>query len=255
VDEEVDAPPAALIFNDEGASDFLLLCEHASNYIPPRYQRLGLSSHEIDRHIAWDIGAAKVARRLAEALDAPLILSGYSRLLIDCNRPLGAPSSIPVKSENTPIPGNVGLTIEETRRREEAYFWPFFTRVSERLDCRAALGKSTLLIGVHSFTPVYNGAARPWRIGVLYGEAKLFGRALLERLCDEPGLTVGENEPYCISLDEDLTVPVHGDRRGVPAALLEIRQDLVSDESGVEAWARRLALAIAPLAERFRRER
>jgi predicted N-formylglutamate amidohydrolase len=227
--------------NPEGTSCFVLLCEHASNYIPDSYHGLGLPPAELQRHIAWDIGAAALAARLVALLDATTILAGHSRLLIDCNRPLGAPSSIPPRSEATDIPGNLGLDAAEIAYRTAAFFVPFRDRVSAVLDARAAAGRRTLVLGIHSFTPVYLGVARPWQTGVLYREARAFGQTLLAALRAEPGLEVGDNEPYRVTLETDHTVPVHGDGRGLEAALIEVRQDLLGDAAGIEAWAQRLA--------------
>ena len=236
-------PPAVTALNEGGASPYVLLCEHASNHIPASYAGLGLPPRDLQRHIAWDIGAADLARELSRRLDAPLFLSGYSRLLIDLNRPPGAPTSIPVRSEDTGIPGNLGLGAEERARRERAYFAPFHAAVSQLLDRRAAEGRRTIVVGVHSFTPVFLGVARPWLAGVLYAGAERFGRALVSRLAAELGPdAVGDNEPYRIEPEaHDYTVPVHGDARGLDAALLEVRQDLIASAADAEAWAARLA--------------
>ena len=238
---EEPAPPAVELLNPDGGSPWVLLCEHASNHVPRRYARLGLAETELARHIAYDIGAAKLARALSAALDAPLFLSGYSRLLIDLNRPPGSPPSIPVLSEATPIPGNIGITAGERAARERAYFLPFRDAVTAHLDARARDGQRALVLGVHSFTPVFLGTARPWQAGVLYAAATRMARAVIAGLRRDPALCVGDNEPYRIEAEHDHTVPVHGDARGIPAALLEVRQDLIADAAGVEAWSRRLA--------------
>lgn len=218
----------------------MLLCEHASNHIPATYAGLGLPPAELERHIAWDIGAAALARQLAARLDAALFLSGYSRLLIDCNRPLGTPTSIPVRSEATDIPGNRHLSAAAVAYRQAAYFQPFQDRVAAHLDARIGAKRPSLVVGVHSFTPVFHGAARPWHAGVLYAAAADFAGRLLAALRADPALVVGDNEPYRIEPEHDHTVPVHGDGRGLPAALLEVRQDLLADAAGIEAWAARL---------------
>ena len=246
-----DAPPAAVTaLNEGGASPFVLLCEHASNHIPEAYAGLGLPPRDLGRHIAWDIGAADLARGLSRRLDAPLFLSGYSRLLIDCNRPPGAPTSIPTRSEDTDIPGNFDLDDGERARREAAYFAPFQAAVARLLDRRAAEGRPAVVLGVHSFTPVFLGVPRPWLAGVLYAGAERFGGALVARLAADLGPeAVGDNEPYRIEPEEhDYTVPVHGDARGLDAALLEVRQDLIATAADAEAWAARLAPALAGVA-------
>jgi predicted N-formylglutamate amidohydrolase len=250
VGEAPPPPPAVTAVNEGGASPYVLLCEHASNHIPASHAGLGLPPRDLERHIAWDIGAADLARGLSRRLDAPLFLSGYSRLLIDCNRPPGAPTSIPVRSEDTDIPGNLGLPAAERARREAAFFAPFHAAVARHLDRRAAEERRTVVVGVHSFTPVFLGVARPWLAGVLYDRAGAFGRALVERIGADLGpVAVGDNEPYRIEPEQhDYTVPVHGDARGLDAALLEVRQDLIATAAEAEAWAGRLAPVFAEVA-------
>jgi len=229
------------VANADGSAALVLVCEHASNHIPARYAGLGLPASELRRHIAWDIGAAALSWRLSALLDAPLILSGASRLLIDCNRPPGVPSSITLVSEATPIPGNQGLSPEEVLARRIAFFDPFQAAVTRVLDAREAAGMATTILGVHSFTPIFLGAPRPWQAGVLYLNAVAFGARMRDALREDRALTIGDNEPYQVNLEEDYTVPVHGDARGIPAALIEVRQDLLGTEAGIEAWAQRLA--------------
>lgn len=240
--EMVD-PPAAETVNPDGTSPYVLLCEHASNHIPARYEKLGLDDGELTRHIAWDIGVAPIARDLSKALDAPLILSGYSRLLIDCNRPVGVPTSIPEISESTRIPGNEDLSAEERQRRADDFYWPFQQAVADLLDRRQAAGKRSIVFGVHSFTPVFKGFQRPWHAGILFRKSKAYGEALVAAL-QEPGLNVVANEPYRIDDESDQTVPVHGEARGLDAVLIEIRQDLIADDAGQAQWAKRLAPAL-----------
>lgn len=234
--------------NEAGASPVVLVCEHASNHIPPGYHGLGLPPAELERHIAWDIGAADLARRLAALLDAPLFLSGYSRLLIDCNRPLGSPTSIPTRSEDTVIPGNIGLDAEEVARRQADWFTPFQDCVARHLDARVAASWPTMIVGVHSFTPVFQGVPRPWQAGVLYAQATQLGTGLIAQLRAQGDLTVGDNQPYSIETEHDYTVPVHGDARGIPAVLIEVRQDLLATPSDIAGWATRLANALRAVA-------
>ena len=242
-------PPAATVINAAGRSPVVLLCEHASSLIPARYGQLGLPASELSRHIAWDIGVAELSLRLSVALDAPLLLAGYSRLLIDCNRPIGAPTSIPQISETTVIPGNIGLSSAEREDRANRFFWPFQRAVSEHLDMRQSLGRPTIVIGVHSFTPVFKAVARPWHAGVLYRKSARLGDTLLTALA-EPGLKLAANQPYQIGDLTDHTVPVHGEARGLDAVLLEIRQDLLADDAGIDRWADRLATALATTIDR-----
>ena len=220
------------------------MCEHASNHIPAEYNDLGLTPHDLTRHIAWDPGAAEVTRRLSDALDAPAYLGTSSRLLIDLNRPIEASSSIVTRSEATDIPGNIALDPKERQRRIEQIFQPYHAAVSACLDERQKAGRPVRLVSIHSFTPVYLGEARPWQAGVLFGEADTFGMAMLDRL-RSPSLTIGANVPYQSSRDEDYGVPIHGDDRGIPAVLIELRNDLISDPAGVSEWTSRLAAALA----------
>jgi predicted N-formylglutamate amidohydrolase len=241
--------PAVEAVNEAGSSAILLTCDHASNRMPAAYRGLGLDAAELARHIAWDIGAPAVARRLATRLDATLFLSGYSRLLIDCNRPPGSAGSIVGLSEATEIPGNRALEEDERARREALFFRPYHARIAAHLDRRQAEGRPTVLISVHSFTPRYLGDDRPWHAGVLFDRGAALGRRLIAILRRRPELVVGENQPYQITQDGDYTVPVHGDGRGIPALLLELRQDLIADDDGAERWAALLAPALAEAAQ------
>ena len=240
---EKDLPPAVRVLNDNGASPIVLVCEHASAFIPLRYAGLGLSATDLKRHIAWDIGAADVARRLAGLIDAPLVLAGYSRLLIDLNRPPGSMTSVPGISETTVIPGNFNLTDEERRHRTDTYFTPFQQRRSALLDERQHEGRVSAVIGIHSFTPVYKGFARPWHGGILFRYAKHLGMKLVAALGGEAA-NIAANEPYRIGDDSDYTVPVHGEARGLDCVLVEMRQDLIADGAGAELWAQRLGVAL-----------
>lgn len=242
-----DWPAPVDIANERGRSDVVLLCEHASSHIPAEYADLGLSAADRFRHIAWDIGAAAVTRGLALRLDAVAFLCTYSRLLIDLNRPLDSPASIPVRSEDTFIAGNAELADAERRRRTERIFRPFHDRVAAHLAGREAARRPTRLVAIHSFTPVFRGKPRPWHAGVLYDRSRTLGEAMIERLRGDGALTVEANVPYVVDRDEDYAIPVHGEDRGHDAILIEIRQDLISSPAGVEEWIGRLAEAIAGL--------
>ncbi|WP_342629528.1 N-formylglutamate amidohydrolase [Nguyenibacter vanlangensis] len=237
------AAEAVQIVNPAGRSPYLLLCEHASSFIPAEYGELGLPPDERLRHIAWDIGAREVALSLAEHLDAPLVLGKVSRLVIDLNRPLHSDSSIPVSSEVTEIPGNMALSPHARQERQRRWFHPFHDLVGECLNRRAATGQRTLLVGIHSFTPVFKGERRPWPAGILFGQAGAYGRAFIRALSASSGSEVAENNPYQIKVDEDYAVPVHGDARGIPACLVEIRQDLITESAGALQWSGFLAHA------------
>jgi predicted N-formylglutamate amidohydrolase len=236
-----DEAPAVAIYNQGGQSPFLIVVDHASNLIPRSLDRLGLPACECARHIAWDIGVASVSRYLADALDAALVQQNYSRLVIDCNRPLGSEASIPEFSERTPVPGNIALSADRQAMRAREIFKPYHDQIKAELDRRQQAGKQPVLVAMHSFTPVFMGDARPWHAGVLYNRDPRFAGTLLERMKREEGLCVGDNEPYSVSDLTDYTIPVHGEGRGLLHVEIEIRQDLIGDASGQRAWAARFA--------------
>jgi predicted N-formylglutamate amidohydrolase len=197
--------------------------------------------NKMTRHIAWDIGIAGVAETLSNHLDAQLIGQRYSRLVIDCNRPLTAAGSIPRLSEATMIPGNEALTREAAAVRRREIFDPYHQRIKKVIDQRQREAKPTVLVALHSFTPVYAGVKRPWHIGTLYHRDASLPPLLLKALRAEPDLVVGDNEPYAVSDETDYTIPVHGEARGLINTGIEIRQDLIGDEAGQAQWAERLA--------------
>jgi predicted N-formylglutamate amidohydrolase len=249
-----DVPP---IFeqNQAGRSAFLFTCDHYGRLLPQKLGDLGLPADELIRHIAWDIGIADVAERLSNHLDAQLIAQRYSRLAIDCNRPPDAASSIPRLSEATMIPGNEALSREaaETRRRE--IFDPYHRRIAEIIEQRLREHKPTVLVSLHSFTPVYAGVARPWHIGTLYHRDTTLPPLLLKALRAEADLVVGDNEPYAVSDETDYTIPVHGEARGLINTGIEIRQDLIADQSGQQQWAERLARILGEIEVTLRSDR
>jgi predicted N-formylglutamate amidohydrolase len=227
--------------NVAGHSPFLLTCDHYGRRIPQVLNNLGLDEHELKRHIAWDIGIAGVADRLATLLDAHLIAQTYSRLVIDCNRPFTSPTSIPLLSEATTIPGNDGLTQDEIALRRELIFAPYHQRIVEVLDARDRAGQPSVLIALHSFTPVYAGVARPWHVGTLYHRDHRLPALLLSALRAEGDLVVGDNEPYAVDDATDYAIPVYGEGRGLLHTGIEIRQDLIGEAAGEAQWAERLA--------------
>jgi predicted N-formylglutamate amidohydrolase len=236
-----DEPPPVSVYNASGASPLLLVADHAGKAIPRALGRLGVAAPEWERHIAWDIGVASLGRMLANALGAMLIQQNYSRLVIDCNRPPGTPTSIPEISELTPIPGNVGLSDTDKAARSREIFWPYHERIETELERRRQAGRATALIALHSFTPVFKGAARAWHVALLYNRDPRLARRLLTLFQQERGLVVGDNQPYFVSDATDFTIPAHGERHGLPHALIEIRQDLIAEESGQRKWAGMLA--------------
>jgi len=232
--------PPFTLHREQGKSDVVLVCEHASGFIPPELNRLGLSEAAAKEHIAWDIGALKLALALCERLDAPLLAAEYSRLLIDLNRPLNAPDSIPAHSEIYAIPGNQKLSAQTRRYREDCLYHPFQQQLSALIEQRRAGGHKVRLVAVHSFTPVYKGNARPWPIGILFKRAETYAGRLINGL-REHALNIGINQPYQITDDGDMTIPVHGDAQNIDAVLLELRNDGLRSEHDINTWTKRLS--------------
>ncbi len=241
---QADDPDPVMRARPDGTSDFVIIVDHAGRRIPRRLGDLGVPASELERHIAWDIGAWAVALALSETLDAALIGQAYSRLVIDCNRDPAVESAIVTLSETTPIPGNVGVTDEEIAARREAIFDPYHARIRALLDDRRARGRRTVLIALHSMTDVYKGETRPMQCAVLYNRDARFAQILLGVLRDEPGLTVGDNAPYSVSDVSDYTIPRHAEARGLAHVEIEMRQDLITGETGQAEWAERMAAAL-----------
>jgi predicted N-formylglutamate amidohydrolase len=242
-----DDPPPYTVHRAHGGSPFVLIADHAGQKIPTRLGNLGLPQIELDRHIGWDIGIAGVAGKLSEKLDAFALLQTYSRLVIDCNRPLQAPGSIVAVSDGTRVPGNEGLDDEARTARAIEIFAPYHARLTRELDRRNGQPVAPVLVSLHSFTPAFAGFARPWHAGILYHRDIRLAHALLAALRAEPGLVVGDNEPYAVSDATDFAIPVHGEQRGLLHVELEIRQDLIADAPGQEEWAQRLARILPAL--------
>jgi predicted N-formylglutamate amidohydrolase len=238
-----DEPAPVEVVNPEGRGAALLTCDHASNRLPRRLGTLGLGREELASHIAWDPGAAWVARHLSRLLDAPLLLSGYSRLAIDCNRPPESDDSIARTSAGIAVPGNQDLTPAEAQSRVDSLFWPYQHAVGALLEQRARRGRLRALLAIHSFTPDFPGQARPWFVCISYNRDRRLAAGLLRALAADPGLVVGDNQPYAVEDAGDYTIPVHGEGRGLPHALIEIRQDLLTDEPEARVWAERIAAA------------
>ena len=236
-------PAPVEVVRPAGTSPFFLTCEHAGRTFPARLGTLGLTDLDLDRHIAWDIGAAGVARELSARLDATLVLQRYSRLVVDCNRTPGTADFVIELSEDTLIPGNQRLSDAAIEMRATEIFHPYHDRIHDLLEARNAAGRLTVAVSVHTCTPVYLGVHRPWHVGVLYEHDDRLAREMLAVLREEgetAGLVVGDNEPYFMTSDKDYSMPRHGQGRGILHAGFEIRQDLVERESGQREWARRV---------------
>lgn len=236
-----DDPPPFTIVNPTGQAPVVLVCDHASNAIPARLNQLGLGPADLARHIAWDIGAARVSQRLAERLDAPAVLCGYSRLVIDCNRPPGSPTSIAEVSDGTHIPGNKKINDYMAETRVNSVFWPYHHAITRMLAqrWRHGHGRAPALLAIHSFTPVMGGFQRPWHLGVLWNRDPRLALPILEQGQADPQLCIGDNQPYS-GREVGFTMDTHGGAAGLPHVEIEIRQDLLADAAGCERWAARV---------------
>jgi predicted N-formylglutamate amidohydrolase len=241
-----DDPPPFSVTNRSGSAPFLLIGDHAGRAIPRALGDLGVAPGAMDRHIAWDIGVSGLGRRLAARLDACFVEQAYSRLVIDCNRKVGAADRAPAVSDGVAVPGNAGLSAAGLAAREREIYTPYQSAIAEALDARA--GRPTFLVSLHSFTPVMAGFARPWRMGVLHRNDSELSRRMLALLQAELGDAAGDNQPYAMD-GTDNTVPLHADARGIDYLEIEVRQDLLADDAGQEAAAeligRLLPLAIS----------
>lgn len=241
-----DDPAAFEVVNPDGRAPLLLVCDHASNRIPRALGNLGLAPAELERHIAWDIGAAALTRALARRLDAPAMLAGYSRLVVDLNRPAEAPAAIPEASDGTAVPANRALSRDAREQRLAALFRPYHSALAETLARVSVRHPAPILVAVHSFTPRMNGSDRPWHIGILWNRDGRVARRLIAALGAEPGLVVGDNLPYS-GREIAYTLNTHAGAVGLAHVGLEVRQDLVAGAAGVAAWENRLVSALAGL--------
>lgn len=238
-----DEPAPTVIEQANGANPMLLIADHAGNLVPRSLRQLGLPQSELERHIGIDIGILGVCRALSGILGATLIHQRYSRLVIDCNRHPQYDSAFASVSDQTPVPGNEGLTVADAARRITEIFMPYHAAISRELDRRENAMRPTALIAMHSFTPHHKvlKAARPWPVAVLFNRDTRIADLLIRGLRDEAGLNVGVNEPYKVDDVSDYAVPVHGEQRGVPVVEIEIRQDLIATAEGQKKWAALLA--------------
>jgi predicted N-formylglutamate amidohydrolase len=239
-----DEPQPCFEAGQRARSNFVIVVDHAGRRIPRRLKDLGLPESELQRHIAWDIGALGVARQVAAALDAPLVAQKYSRLVIDCNRDPKVAASIPRSSETVQIPGNAALSDAEIAARRAEIFDPYHTRVKALLDERLAQNKPTILVAQHTMTDIYRGVRREMHAAVLYNRDRRFAGLVLDMLRREGGFSIADNAPYFVSDETDYTIPTHGEARSLPHVEIEIRQDLVSDDAGQAEWAQRITRAL-----------
>jgi predicted N-formylglutamate amidohydrolase len=232
---------APRILRPQGTGRLVLLCDHASNYIPEELHDLGLPAPELARHIAWDIGAAGVTEALSEIFGAPAILCATSRLVIDCNRHLSASDLIPEVSDRTTIPGNLHLSEAARAARIKRWFHPYHDAVESILLEREARGVPSIVVSIHSMTPSLGGTPRPWQIALSSHLDRSLAEPVLAALRRPGDIVVGDNQPYDLNPEVDYSIPVHAQRRGLPHIQVEFRQDEISDAATRQRWAQRFA--------------
>lgn len=233
------------VLRPQGAGQFVIICDHASNFVPPELDDLGLASDALKQHIAWDIGAAGIARELSSIFDATTVLNGASRLVVDCNRHLDADDLIPRQSHGIVVPGNANLTDRERTSRLERWFHPYHGVIESILNGRVKRGESSIVLSIHSMTAVLSGSARPWQISLSSYRDRSLVEPLLAALRRSGDILVGDNQPYDLNPDIDFSTPFHALRRNLRHIQVEFRQDEVGEEVAQVAWARRFAAALS----------
>ncbi len=236
-----DARRSVEVENPNGAGPFVIVCDHASNRVPDDYKSFGFAEDALQTHIAWDPGALGVSRRLSARLDAPLIWPDVSRLIIDCNRGPDAASLIVTESEGRKVEANRGLSGAERARRLAGIHAAYHNAIDACLARRQAAGMPSALIAIHSFTPVFLGNVRPWQIGIVFDEDRRLADPMIGDLQRDASLKVGINEPYSPGDQVYYTVARHAYPFGLPAVMIEIRNDEIANEAGQRDWANRLA--------------
>lgn len=222
----------------------IVICEHASNHFPDPFGTLGLTAAQQRAHIAWDPGAAGLARALARALGGPLVTAPLSRLIHDCNRPPGAPSAMAARSETHDIPGNRALSAAQRLARVNAVYLPFHQTLGAEVARRIALGLAPVLVTIHSFTPIWFGQPRAVEFGVIHDADPTLAHAVLRAARDLP-LVTRLNEPYSAADAVTHTLALHATPYGLPGVMLEVRSDLIATPESENQMAARLAPVLA----------
>ena len=244
-----DDPPPFEILNPEGTASVLFVGDHASRAFPRHMGHLGLDRTVLDKHVACDIGSADVARYLSARFDAPAVLAGYSRLLVDCNRQLYDPSAFIKVSDGIAIPGNLNLNEDEKWLRVQSFYWPYHNAITERIHQLRKGGSMPALVSIHSCTPEFDRVVRPWHFGVLWDQDPRIAVPLIENLSDGDRVCVGDNEPYSGRHPHDFTIDFHAEPLGMPHIGIEVRQDLIGDSDGANEWGAKLGDALSSILE------
>lgn len=245
-----DDPVPFVIMNGKSASSILLVCDHASRRFPAALGTMGLDPVALRCHLALDIGAAALTERLANALSVTAVLCQYSRLVVDCNRQLMDPGAFLEFGDGIIVAGNRNLHPEEKKARADEIYWPYHNAIASQVERLQSVGRRPIIVAVHSFTPVLNGESRPWEIGVLWDTDRMTAEIFVHDL-REAGFHVGDNEPYSGKSPQDFTLDHHAELIGLPHVGIEIRQDLIDDDEGVQKICKVLQRVIASLPARL----
>lgn len=240
---------AHVLLSCEPRLPLLIVCDHASNRIPTELENLGVEEPHLLTHIAWDIGAADVARALGAEFGAPVLLTSHSRLVVDCNRNLDDPTAFPVVSDGIAVPGNRDLGVEEREARANAYYWPYHRAIRDQLQELERLAEAPAVIAIHSFTPFLGNVHRPWHVGILWDKDPRIAVPFLKKAATDPGIVLGDNEPYSGRHWADFTLDHHAEAEGLPHLGVELRQDLIATGETAAHWAKMLARALRGILE------
>jgi predicted N-formylglutamate amidohydrolase len=240
-------PPPFMTYNDHGQAPVLLVADHASPFFPAAMNQLGLADWVLEQHVAWDIGSDRLTHFLADALDAPAVLAGFSRLIVDPNRKLDDPTAFIEISDGIAIPGNIDLDEEQKALRVQSFFNPYHGMIARRIEEFGQRGVVPALISIHTCTPVFDRIVRPWHIGIMWDTDPRIAVPLIEHFSASPDICIGDNEPYSGKHPHDFTIDHHAEPAGLPHVGIEVRQDLVTDDQGARKWAGILHTALADI--------
>lgn len=243
-----DEPEPYRIINADGKARCLIICDHASNYIPAKLNNLGLGEDALSMHIAWDIGACALTELVSDMLDAPAILANYSRLVVDCNRRLDHPTAFVTSGDGQPVPGNVTMSEQERAMRVEEIYAPYHRKIEQLIKGYTDNGIVPVIFSIHSFTRLFFNQVRPWEIGFLWVQDDRVTAPMMEYF-DSKGYTVGDNEPYDARILRGTTINQHADAAGLPNALVEICNEELGDEAGIRKWAGMLSESVGRVLE------
>lgn len=233
-----------MTYNDHGRAPVLLVADHASPFFPASMNQLGLADWVLEEHVAWDIGVDELVRFLADELDAPAVLAGFSRLIVDPNRQPDDLGAIPATSDGIAIPGNIDLDEKQRAQRIQSFYKPYHDAITRRLNRFHEQGITPAMIAVHTCSAVFDRVVRPWHIGVMWDKDPRIPQHVMDYFNHRADICIGDNEPYSGRHPHDFTIDFHAEAAGLPHVGFEVRQDLVCEREGARHWASVLAEAL-----------